>query len=303
MDSIRHPDWLNHIWAKSSRGENLDGESLSKHTYEVILRLLDLIKLRPWMPEKFNIPHLWTILFWGAFFHDWGKCASGFQQMLKGGPRWGHRHEVFSLFFFDWTAHNFPDEVSAAIASCIVSHHRDYQDIMELYPPDIPGVCSHFSCEIEKETLSGMHRWLTEVLPEWIDKLDLDRFGISYVQPLEAKVATARLPKCEESITKWLRVYSRLVRTTHQDKTAPIRISGMFFRGCTVESDHLASAHAPSLPQLRIDRNAILSKADLTRKQMHDHQIIASETQGSAILIAPTGTGKTEAALLWANRQ
>ena len=82
------PDGLDDIWAKSaSKGQNEKPETLAQHTWNVLERLGDLIRLRPTLPEQIGFPNLWNCLFWACFLHDFGKAAVGFQEMLRGGPR------------------------------------------------------------------------------------------------------------------------------------------------------------------------------------------------------------------------
>ena len=103
MIASRWPEWLDDVWAKSAiKGAGSQPESLAQHTWEVISRLSEFIRLRPDLPESLGVPRLWQILFWAAFLHDFGKATSGFQTRLRGGERWPHRHEVISLAFVDW---------------------------------------------------------------------------------------------------------------------------------------------------------------------------------------------------------
>jgi CRISPR-associated endonuclease/helicase Cas3 len=96
------PDGLNDIWAKSAlKGQNEKPELLAQHTWSVLERLSETIYLRPNLPEQIGFPDLWNCLFWAGFLHDFGKAAKGFQDMLRGGKRWPHRHEVLSLMFLD----------------------------------------------------------------------------------------------------------------------------------------------------------------------------------------------------------
>ena len=87
---------LDNILAKS------DGETLRAHTLQVLDRLADQARLRPQLPAQIGYPRLWHTLAWAALLHDLGKAASGFQHMLRGGKRWGYRHEVGSLAFLGW---------------------------------------------------------------------------------------------------------------------------------------------------------------------------------------------------------
>jgi len=96
----RWPEELNDIWAKSPVDKAAPGETLAHHTWTVLTRLSELARLRPDLPEQVSIPHLWHLIFWAGFLHDWGKSARGFQALLRGNiRRWPHRHEVLSLAF------------------------------------------------------------------------------------------------------------------------------------------------------------------------------------------------------------
>ena len=74
------PDWLDHVWAKSAElGEGGRPETLAQHTWNVLSRLAEFIRLRPNLPHQLNTPRLWHILYWSAFLHDFGKALDGFR--------------------------------------------------------------------------------------------------------------------------------------------------------------------------------------------------------------------------------
>ena len=79
------PDELEDVlWAKSAdKGEGGKPESLAQHTWLVLSRLVEFMRLRPFLPTQLNQPHLWHCLYWGAFLHDFGKAMPGFQGMLR----------------------------------------------------------------------------------------------------------------------------------------------------------------------------------------------------------------------------
>jgi len=114
MADLCWPTWLDTIWAKSApKGAGNQPETLAQHTWTVLARLADMAYLRPTLPARLGAPRLWHILAWAAFLHDFGKAASGFQAVLRGGKRWPHRHEVLSLAFVDWIAAAFTAEEQA----------------------------------------------------------------------------------------------------------------------------------------------------------------------------------------------
>lgn len=177
----KFPEWLDGIWAKSSKVEAQPGESLARHTWEVISRLKDIAQVRPWLSNVCGFPQLWIVLFRGTFFHDWGKAACGFQEMLRGKGRWPHRHEVLSLSFLSWISQSLTEATSTAIAAAIVSHHRDADELARLYPllvaPEDDPITDLIS-EIEDTVLRGLHRWLHELTPLWIESLGFKQFGV-----------------------------------------------------------------------------------------------------------------------------
>src|SRR5690606_18739549 len=107
-------------------------ETLLQHTSAVVLRLWQLKRRLPEIENFLNVPNFWETMFWAAWFHDFGKAASGFQNMLATGKSWGYRHEVLSLGFLHWVFE--PDTLEHTIAiAAIASHHRDHDIIFQEY--------------------------------------------------------------------------------------------------------------------------------------------------------------------------
>ena len=296
------------LWAKSAqKGEKGEPESLARHTWLVLSRLADFIQLRPLLPSQLGVPRLWHILYWAAFLHDFGKAASGFQNRLRGGERWPHRHEVLSLAFVDWLSDGLNEEERLWLVSAIVSHHRDAADIQRLYPPvydefDEDQV-AELVTELDEETLRSLWRWLAQCGSAWIDEHGLPSYGIGPVDLLgEDEAVTLVQKRGAARIRHWLNVYTRFVRQLRD--ADPVQIIGtLALRGYMNNADHSASAHAGKLPRVEFEKKSILAKGNLTQDNLYEHQKEAGELSGSALLIAPTGSGKTEAALLWAANQ
>ncbi|MBC7106729.1 MAG: DEAD/DEAH box helicase, partial [Firmicutes bacterium] len=70
-----------------------------------------------------------------------------------------------------------------------------------------------------------------------------------------------------------------------------------------LQADHAASALTGPISGPALIMPSILGSAELVPEHLYPHQRSAVEVTGSALLVAPTGSGKTEAALLWAARQ
>lgn len=302
------PTWLDETWAKSAeKGAGGQPETLAQHTWYVLERLADFIRLRPNLPQDIGVPRLWHILFWAAFLHDFGKAASGFQARLRGGERWPHRHEVISLAFVDWICSILTADEPAWVVAAIVSHHKDAEEIARLYsPPDDPDDDPLIErvAEMSSTTIQGLWRWGTECAETWIRALDLERMGIGLPTWPEEKTAILGVTEHgAERIYYWLKVYRHFVRDLDTSKERPLIIGTLALRGHLVNSDQSASAHAGRLPRVTFNANDILVSRGLKSDDLFNHQFEAGKAFGSALLTAPTGSGKTEAALLWAVRQ
>ena len=309
IENVPYPDWLNDVWAKSAElGEGGQPETLAQHTWYVLSRLAEFIQLRPNLPTQLNAPRLWHILFWSAFLHDFGKAIAGFQTQLRSsGTGWGHRHEVFSLAFVDWVIDDLSTEEQQWLVASIVSHHRDFEEIQRIYPvpdwddddPLRPQLAS-----LSAETLGGLWRWLSECGIPWRDELGLANFSISMPQLQEKHVAIEVVQQYGvERIRHWLKVYRTLNRNLERRSTLDAIVLGITVRGYIINADHSASAHAGPIPLAQFDADTILTSRNLSKKGLFGHQSLAETVDGSALLVAPTGSGKTEAALLWAARQ
>ncbi len=107
-----------------------------------------------------------------------------------------------------------------------------------------------------------------------------------------------------EKLAEELRRYYSLVRRLEDpfgDQT--LRRKAMVIRGAVEYCDHLASAGGREVQRIDLpdDRELAGRLPNITRWESHQQK--ACLTDGSAYLRAPTGTGKTEAALLWARRR
>lgn len=303
------PDWLDDLWAKSAgKGEGGQPETLAQHTWYVLERLSDFIRLRPTLPAEVGVPRLWHILYWAAFLHDFGKATAGFQAVLhQRGERWPHRHEVLSLAFVDWLAGGLNSSEQEWLVAAIVSHHKDASTLQNLYPsPEELGEdqLAPRVAELAEVTLQGLWRWLAECGQAWRDSLGLADLGIEVCLLLpETEAVRLVRQKGSERIHHWLKHFRRFVRQLDKSRDKVLIIGTLTLRGYLINSDHSASAHAGRLPTLKVSIETILGSRQLNPAHLFEHQKQAAQAEGAVLLIAPTGSGKTEAALLWAVRQ
>jgi CRISPR-associated endonuclease/helicase Cas3 len=282
------PDWMDHLLAKSKQ---YGGETLAGHTWDVLCRLADLYRLRPHLADG---ARLWHCLYWSAFLHDFGKAARGFQRRLHGGPKWAHRHEVLSLAFVDAIAHDLNEEEQRWVVAAIVSHHRDATEIAELYPSGLRrdpliDLCN----ELDAETVAHLLRWLAECANRWRDLLGLTA-DVGAIEPQPCLVNAQR-------VRYWLRMYHDWVDSLDSEGS-DARRPGILLRGLITSADHIASAHLHRLPPpIRLSWQDVAVRCNLSPDQVYPHQRqSAGQSAQSALLMAPTGSGKTEAALSWA---
>jgi len=286
-------------------------ESLAKHTWNVLARLADFMRLRPDLPRQLGQPALYHCLYWAAFLHDFGKSMPGFQGVLRGDVRlkemWaGHRHEVFSLAFLDWIAGGMDDGQWLLTAAAIVAHHREADSIAELYPPIMPGE-SDYALEEQLARLPAAHvsalgQWFSRCGWAWAETLGFAELGVGEVE-IDYQSNESFAPGATARIRLWLSRYSVFIRQLNRESDPLALRSLLALRGLLVNADHSASASAPPLPQLKISVPIILQSRRISEVSLYDHQWAAATTTGSVLLSAPTGSGKTEAALLWAARQ
>lgn len=269
------------VLAKSS------GETLAAHTawcLKAARVLLDSLPLSENERQRIQLDVLLAVA-----LHDVGKAAQGFQRVLRGEQDdWdGKRHEILSASF----ASSLP-EISSATLLAILTHHKS-----------LPGdgiTAAGLGClPFEQLPWPGDSTpvW-EEMKKEWLENLELFKHEWTKIyEALEcsdlANIIPALKPLSLDRI--WLN------RTTgRKGQRAAVSFSerhhASLVRGLVIAADHLGSAHClpPHIPELK--------SFHVLRQSVRPFQEVAANTKGSALLRAPTGSGKTEAALLWAQR-
>jgi len=229
-----------------------------------------------------------------AIVHDVGKSASGFQEVMYGQKRnWdSKRHEILSTAF----AATFPD-VKEEQLFAVLTHHRSIlpdatatgiektlPENQILFKGELDKITPVYEdmrrewCERSQDLLkvwnrvcyeTGQHEWKLDKIPDIVD------IGLS---------------------CGWL---SRSTRNG-QPATVPgdKRRYAALLRGALISSDHLSSANVTSLPPpVTLKDYQIFREGESPRP----FQLFSGNVRGDAILRAPTGSGKTNASLLWAS--
>lgn len=312
MNPSAWPKNLDEVWAKSPE-KGADGlpETLAQHTWSVLERLAEFIRLRPNLPSQVGEPGFWQAIYWGCFLHDFGKVMPAFQDRLRSLPgskeRWvSHRHEVFSVPFLDWIIEGLSDQQRHLAAWAILSHHRDAQNLLTLYPYPEEGQPDLLLGQFEglsPSNIFALLEWLKSCGLIWAKDLGLDHVGVSPVVFTEAPSKEySQLAVC--SIRKWLEEYQLFWDQLARPRMRAVYPELIALRGHVINADHSASAHVGTLPPFAFKSDLLFEcENGLKPDKLYSHQREAASIEGCALLTAPTGSGKTEAALLWALHQ
>lgn len=278
-------------------------ESLIEHTWRVLSRLADQHRLRPHLAEQVASPRLWHWLYWGTFLHDFGKVANGFQRVLTvKGYKWGFRHEALSLAFVDWLfPGDHPDR--PYVIAVIACHHRDAAVIVHNYQRnrDLPeeDSATKLIAQINPANCQRLYRWLTEYGWRWAEVLGFaSEIELLDIPPLAEAINRIKPAAIHRAITD----LNRYTQPMRFGTDSSLSMVGFLLRGLIMTADHAGSAHSQPFRSAPLERAAVLNV--LNNHRLFAHQIAADiSTTKSTLLISPTSSGKTEAALLWLARQ
>lgn len=301
-------DPLSDIWAKSPRGGR-DAESLLVHTSNLLTVAGQLARRSPRLAGLVDDPDLWHRVYWACCLHDAGKMANRFQMYLRGrASPWKRRHEVLSLAFLPAVAELGSDD-SAWIAAAVASHHKDAEVLLSAYDPALDSRdldLEAMVAEMPDEAVLRLWEWLHEDAVALVQHHRLDEFGVR----VNGERTWLKTPDEFRRVAPGLihgalKQYSDLYARLRDQPSADERRRAMVLRGLVLLCDHLASAHAPNLSRLIVpEAEKLFTRvAALGSVAPRGYQTACATSDGSILVCAPTGSGKTEAALLWARRQ
>lgn len=262
-----------------------DGTTLYEHTCMVIktgLKVLQSLSL----PEDTKA-FLEQFFVQAAILHDLGKVHPTFQRKLNGDKNACIRHELVSF----WFAETFL-EVNDVVLFAVATHHKSVES----------GTCN-----------------------KSLSMFDLNGISISVEEGSYLPLSEGTM--CEETLQSWLSLFSEsfvyrkekldkisknfcfMLRESKQKKAVPCLANRQRFsllRAFLQAADHLASSGQTEIPDYQmISLDNFQPHDGLTRFPFRHFQEKLQRWTGDAILHAPTGSGKTEAALSWvyANQQ
>ena len=273
---------LKEIWAKSN------GKSLLKHTDEALGVFSYIRKIYPKAPEICGIKNFWELLFISVFLHDIGKCASGFQESLRKNKSWNYRHEILSSSFVSLFS-KYSKLEKTAIALAIISHHKSLDYIRSRYAtfPFETGK-NHYNekmneLEVNINPINDFLTKITSLSKKYLGQVITLPTHLSSIHSLEDAYEQYVLPNF---IIPWEDEEFNVLHGNY----------GKFLKGFTTACDHLSSG---GISKILTYPNNIKNVYNF--KSLRTIQKQSMTTRGNAILISPTGSGKTEASLFWAD--
>lgn len=271
--------YLNEIWAKE------DGESLYEHTsnaLKIFKYIKDIYEDAVFITKDGKI---FEKLFLAVFFHDIGKIAPGFQDSIKNKVKWGYRHEILSSCLCGVIIED--SEYIFDVALAVITHHRDCHELREKYKTTDEYSPTY---ELFKENLSAFIKQKEQIMQmlQTIKQLSMNYLGY--------EIDNIKIDFDERDLIDGykfaVKKYLKVIKTENENNRKYI-----FLKGLLTACDHLSSAGINNILYGRKNIKEILGFEKLRHTQE-----AAFNTVGDAFLIAPTGSGKTEAALLWAEK-
>lgn len=259
-------------------------ESLIEHT-ENTLKVFKSIKCSySEVPEICDVPNFWEHLFYSLFFHDFGKVATGFQEYIKGGKQWNYRHEILSAAFINSFKDIYDEYTRKSIGLTIITHHKDLNNL------NAYDTFTNVNKENFQEKLDELKPHFQYLLKLYSLIPEFSGHYLGHELNVPAKISFEDLVDPFDEI-----IYDYQDAIEEKEYWKLHGIYGIFLKGFMNACDHLASGgHYEIL-------NGIENRKLFNFKTYRTTQKLASKTKGSTFLIAPTGSGKTEASLLWAD--
>ena len=295
---------IEHLLAKTK-----DRESLGKHTGLVLdawQALYDRYAGVLGQDEAF-----WFDSFIAALFHDFGKASLNFQNMLLKAlnepvPEKGFepmRHEFLSGMLL--AAHTALPmrtrkdlQVNSAQIFAVFTHHKDFNH-------DLFNCDSNTKWKIKTTDAEAFFAFARERVKT---RFPEEQGFLNDIETTWAFISDK--PTDFLYTVKNRLVVEPVLGGLHDRREYDYRRTYLLQKSLLVIADWTASGHRELEQQLQYDTDLIrqkvadrVAKAGGTFDGFRDFQTESGQTKGNILAIAPTGSGKTEAALLWASQR
>lgn len=277
---------LEDIWAKKPK------ETLSEHTDSVVKNLLALKdRYFEYLPDE----QFWQDMFIISLFHDLGKICGNFQDMIQPDRKvdWDNfvRHEFLSgMYLFVNDIKYYSQNPLPLFA--VFSHHKQLNQ--ELF-----GKNSHLELRIKDEYVNEF--------------FDYARLWIEHVTNIDFKFSEPAKRNLKNPYSVLLRQYQERFFTLSNKFNPAHRKQYIFYKALLNIADWTASGHRELEAGLVYKKdylgNQIIEKLRAEGKfeiaENFNYRTFQEESyiNQNILAVAPTGSGKTEAALLWASQK
>ncbi len=279
-----------------------DGKSLLAHIEDCLQVYQALCRALPVIPSLVGLEDFFDLLFCTVYFHDWGKAHKEFQKLLKGqNSHWmRRRHEIFSVPFVEMLP--LAPHQKELISQCILGHHKDFDQLVynDLSDREVAEYAKNLA--LNNLTVNpfdfqeNLQRQLEVLYLVELKKRLQDCYNRYVHRPRQFILTPVDFASQENPIRKYARPYLQR-GADPADKTY---WQQMLLLGCTKICDQLGSAEVKDLPTLSPQSFCFLDKFE---SRWFPHQKQCGDIDGHLFLLAPTGSGKTEAALRWVRKQ
>lgn len=279
--------------AKSQSVKLPNGETLAEHTDYLIKNWVELRK-RYWnvLPDK----EFWKYSFIAILFHDMGKLCENFQDMIQKRKPFdidNHpRHEFISGMFLFVNNYKYYNENPLSLFA-VFSHHKALRDSLFNDKP-------HLSLKVDANVVDEFIEYAISRLSNFESEFELE-FSENAKKYLQ------------NSYLFMLRQYQTRFYILAKDLKSEDRKRYIFHKAILNISDWIASGHRELEDKLDFDKKFLEEKiiAKLRGENKFDEKKgfnfldfqQRSYIKGNVLAVAPTGSGKTEASLIWASQK
>jgi CRISPR-associated endonuclease/helicase Cas3 len=179
------------------------------------------------------------------------------------------------------------------LAAGVATHHQDGPEILRRYPYG-ENARDELLKELSSEDESALREWL-----QGQGAPDPSHWGFDRIPAL-------RVISPAQALAEGMRALALVIEQVDTlNATEPESLTFRTLRGLVVLADHAGSAHERhrDAPSLRSPTHLFEHLRGKGWSRFWPHQVECARIIGHCLLIAPTGSGKTEAALLWSAHQ
>jgi len=237
----------------------------------------------------------WEVVRLSVIIHDLGKGHAEFIKVLMGVTRnewYGQRHELFSLPFIDGLG--IDPSIKQLMRLAVAGHHRDFERLNNDY---ISKAYSLQKVEDEYED-DGLLNYEEEFAKVYFKDIHL-----LLKNDFEIELGKYAIKHPQKLILSYLHKSNKGEFNANSENYFKLLLLFGALKNC----DHLGSACIEYIEQLEEISFSFLNKKQIELQRngydFYTHQLKCSKVIGNVILTAPTGSGKTESAMFWLQRQ